>query len=855
MKYIMVLLAGLAVACTAAAQYAAIKDTSVNLLVYGKCEQCKQRIETAVKGRGVVSASWDIDSHILSLVYNPGKTSLNKIQQKIWQAGHDTQFGQATDEAYNSLPACCLYRADSSSPAVLNDSLRWSPEDASASVKGVVMQSTTKGSIHPLAGASVYWLNTTTGVVSDSNGVFSIAPSTIKGNRLVIAYVGYAPDTVVVADARQLRVIMAQAGSLKDVTVYSGNRSYYASSLTPVRTQVIGERELLKAACCNLSESFETSPSVDVSYNDAVTGTKQIQLLGLSGAYTQLTVENMPGPRGIATAGGLSYIPGTWIESIQLTKGMGSVANGFESIAGQINIEEKKPQTAEKLLLNAYVNNAGKTDINVNIAHKVNARWGTALLVHDDFMANKYMDENHDGFRDLPTGNQFNIQNRWQYADEKGLMAQVGIKVLADNRTGGQVSFNPQADKLTTKAYGIGLATQRYEAFGKIGYVFPGKKYKSIGLQLSTFSHTQDDYFGLKTYNAKQQNLYANLIYQSIIGNTNHKFRTGLSFEYDHYNEVFNNTLYARKEAVPGAFFEYTWDVSTKFNVVAGIRADHNSLFGGFITPRLNARYQPFKNTTLRISGGRGQRTANIFAENLGLFASSRTVNIVTNKTGGAYGLQPEVAWNEGISIDQKFKLFNRDGNITLDFFRTDFTHQVVTDLDQSASAVYFYNLQGRSYSNSFQAEVNYALLKHLDVRVAYRLFDVKTTYHGTLLQRPLVASQRAFASLHYGTGNQWKFDYTVQLVGQKRLPYPGDNPAAYQWQHYSPAYAVMNIQVSKTLKRWDAYIGVENLNNFYQHQLIVDALNPFSNYFDASVVWGPTFGRMFYAGVRFKIK
>jgi len=854
MKYFIALLAWLAFAYPANAQHTTLNDTTVTLLVYGKCEQCKHRIEAAAKGRGVVSANWNIESNILSLAYDPGKTNLDKIQQRVLQAGHDTQFKQATDEAYNRLPECCLYRSDKPASQPV-DSLLWQPAPANTLVKGVVMQLNNKGQFAPLEGASVYWLNTTVGVVTDSSGVFAITPPVVQNSRLVISYTGYTPDTVLVTDLKQLKIIMASGNRLKDVTVHSSNRGYYASSLTPIRTQVIGEKELFKAACCNLGESFETNPSVDVSYNDAVTGTKQIQLLGLSGTYTQLTVENMPGPRGIATSGGLGFIPGTWIESIQLTKGTGSVANGFESIAGQINIEEKKPQTAEKLLLNTYVNQAGKTDVNLNLSQKINDRWSTSLLLHDDFMANKYMDENNDGFRDLPTGNQFNIQNRWQYTNQKGLMAQLGVKVLNDNRTGGQVTFNPSTDKLNTQVYGIGLATRRYEAFGKLGYVFPGKKYKSIGLQLSTFSHTQNDYFGLTAYNAKQQNLYANLIYQSIIGNTNHKFRTGLSVQYDNYNETLNANKYARKETVPGAFFEYTWDASPKFTLVAGIRADHNNLYGGFITPRLNARYQPFTNTTIRISGGRGQRTANIFAENTGWLISSRAININGNTQGGAYGLQPEIAWNEGISIDQKFKLFNRDGNITVDFFRTDFVHQVVVDADKSASAIYFYNLQGKSYSNSFQAEVNYPVLKHVDLRLAYRFFDVKTTYHGELLQRPLVAKQRAFASLHYETNSKFKFDYTVQLTGQKRLPYAGDNPPAYQWQQYSPTYVTMNVQASKTFKRWDVYVGAENLGNFYQKQLIVDAENPFSNHFDASVVWGPTFGRMLYAGFRYIIK
>ena len=544
------LIAWLVLAANATAQKHTSKDSAVTLTVYGNCEQCKQRIETAVKGRGVTAASWDIDSKVLSLVYNPAVISLDRIEQKIANTGHDTQHKKAKDDTYNSLPSCCLYRANEK--AVMDAALTQpQPDSAMATeavaegfVKGVVLELDGKGSFAPLASASVYWLTTQKGVVTDSNGVFSIQQNA-PGSRLVISYAGYQADTVAVASQATLRIILASGNRLKDVTVVAGSKGYYASTLTAVRTQVWGEKELFKAACCNLSESFETNPSVDVSYNDAVSGSRQIQLLGLSGTYTQLTVENMPGPRGIATANGLSFIPGPWIESIQLTKGTGSVANGYESIAGQINIEEKKPEKSEKLYLNAYVNDFGKTDINLNLSQKIGAKWSTALLLHDDFLANKNMDVNKDGFRDLPTGNQFTILNRWRYDNSNGFMLQFGVKVLRDDKTGGQLGFT-KAEKLTTNLYGLGLSTERYEAFGKIGYVFPQKKYKSVGLQLATFSHTQNDYFGLAAYDAKQQNFYGNLIYQSIIGNTNHKFRAGVSFLYDNYTEVFKTLPYQR---------------------------------------------------------------------------------------------------------------------------------------------------------------------------------------------------------------------------------------------------------------------------------------------------------------------
>lgn len=829
------------------------KDSTIVFKVYGNCEMCKHRIETAAKGRGVESATWDVESKLLTLDYNPSLTSSEKVQQHIANAGHDTELKKAKDLVYNELPDCCHYRDKEN---INMETLAAGSSDLSSKlVKGVVMKMDNKGNFHPLPGASVMWLGTNNGVITDSNGVFKLSADH-PVQQLVISYTGYKSDTVAANPVHETRVIMASGGNLKEVKITTRQKASYVSLLNPIRTQVMTDKELFKAACCNLSESFETNPSIDVSYNDAVTGSKQIQLLGLSGNYTQLTVENLPGPRGIATPLGLNSIAGPWIESIQLTKGTGSVANGYESIAGQINVELKKPETAEKLFANAYVNDFGKTDLNINFAQKLGKKWSTGILLHDDFLNNQQLDVNKDGFRDLPTGNLFSAINRWKFDNGKGWLIQFGLKALHDDRTGGQVNYDPSKDKFTTNNYGLGINTSRYEEFAKIGYVFPQKKYKSFGWQLSSFQHEQDAYFGMTTYNAKQNNFYSNFIYQSIIGTTAHKFRTGASFVYDDYKENYSNASYYRKEIVPGAFFEYTFTPSDKFAAVAGLRIDHNNLFGTFVTPRLNLRFEPVKGTVIRVSGGRGERTANIFAENLGVLISSRQVIIHAANSSKAYGLNPEIAWNEGITLDQKFQLFNRQGSIELDFFRTDFQNQVVVDIDKSAREVNFYDLVGKSYSNSFQLGINHEILPKLDLRLAYRLFDVRTTYHYELLERPLVAKHRAFANLAYEIKG-WKFDYTLTYNGTKRIPFTNDNPVQYQLPERSPSYWLMNAQVSKTVGKknpFDIYIGSENLSNYYQKDPVLASGQPFGPYFDASLVWGPLTGRMFYAGLRYKV-
>ena len=750
------------------------------------------------------------------------------------------------------------------------------------SVRGVVLEETSKGSFVPLVGTTVFWLGTSEGTVTDTSGVFSLPlslhiDSGYNEPKLIISYLGYRSDTIGVnnSNAGKVRIILREdkSQSLKEVEVTARRQSSFIDAISPLNTTNMSEKELFKAACCNLSESFETNPSVDVNFADAVSGAKQIQVLGLSGIYTQLTNENLPGTRGIAANYGLGYIPGPWIESIQVTKGAGSVANGYESMAGQINVELKKTdittQNGERIYFNSYINDWGRLEGNLNWIQKINSKWATTTLLHANTQL-MMVDQNKDGFLDIPLGQQFNGINRWKFDNGKGFLFQAGIKALKDDRTGGQLHFNKDTDKLTTHHYGLGLATQRIESFLKAGYVFPKKKYKSIGLMASGLQHIQNNFFGTSTYDATQKSLYFNLIYQSIINNTNHKFRVGISQVVDDYDEKYiargvnaTNQNFARTEIVSGAFVEYTWTIAPTLTTIAGLRADYHNMFGLIVTPRLHGKWDITQKTHLRFSAGRGQRTANILAENSSVFASSRQLIITPSNTGfrgKAYGLSPEVAWNYGLSLHQDFKLNYKDGAIVVDFYRTDFQNQVVVDYDKNPREINFYNLQGKSYSNSFQTEVNYELIKRLEVRLAYRWYDVKTTYNGQLLSRPLLASHRAFLNLGYATKSKWKVDYTITWNGSKRIPNTASNAVEYRQPTQSPSYFVMNAQLSKSFgkpsKQWlDLYMGLENITDTRQQNLIVAADQPFGSYFDTSLIWGPIVGRMMYMGVRYKLK
>lgn len=723
-------------------------------------------------------------------------------------------------------------------------------------VEGKVLEVLEDGTVSPLVGANVRWLGTGDGSVTALDGSFSL-PTHPTARRLVVSFVGYPSDTVEAYETEgPLEILLSATLTMDELEIVYRQRATEVSLLGARKVESISEKELTKAACCNLSESFETSPSVDVSFTDAVTGTRQIQLLGLAGPYTQITREIIPSIRGLSAIYGLTYVPGTWVESMQLSKGAGTVSNGFESIAGQINVELRKPESADRMYLNLYGSEMGRFEGNLNLASRLgDSKWSTALLLHGKANQVKW-DRNDDSFLDMPLSENWIVLNRWKYQGDKGLQFQAGIKGTSAQTQGGQVDFVPTDNIQSATDWGMEMDVRRLEGWMKLGKVFPEKPWKSIGMQLMAVDHQQDSYFGRRRYDADQQSFYANLLFQSSFAGLDHSFLTGASFQYDSYEEVLGDRVYSREEAVPGAFFEYNYVPFDKFSLIAGLRADYHNLFGAFVTPRLHLRYAPTEQATLRASMGRGQRTANIIADNSGVLASARRIIVQGNDPNTPYGLEPEIAWNYGLNFTQRFRLAYREGSVSVDLYRTDFQQQVVMDVDANPQEVRFYNLDGSSYSTSFQAQVDYELVKRVDARLAYRFLDVKTTYAGELREKPLISSHRAFLNLAYESRNHWKLDGTFNWQGSKRLPFMDTNPEAFRLDERSPDFVMVHAQISKTWReKFELYLGVENLLNFRQEDPILSAEQPFSDFFDSSMVWGPIFGRNTYVGLRYKIK
>lgn len=700
----------------------------------------------------------------------------------------------------------------------------------------------------PLIGASVFWLGTTIGTATDVNGEFTLEkPDELPAN-LVVSFVGFQSDTILVKNLKKdIEIHLSKSIELDAVTVTERQQGVNFKLLDPVIAEEINSNELTKAACCNLSESFETNASVDVVFTDAVSGAKKIQMLGLDGVYTQIQAENVPLIRGISSNYGMGFIPGTWIESIQIIKGPGSVSNGYESMVGQINLEYFKPEQAEKLFVNVYGNTGGRVEANIQSGYVFNEKVGMNINAHASTVLREN-DMNKDGFLDIPRSQQYNVFNRWKFTG-KNIMGQIVLHGLYDNKIGGQVGFRPNEGIALNGPYGIEITNRLANIHTKTGYVFPNGEDMSLALITNWRYHDQNSYFGLKTYTGVQKSANSNLIWMKGWKEDKHQLKAGLSFNYDNFNQSYNDSAFAREEIIPGAFAEYTFKIDMKFSAVAGFRTDYNSYFGWFYTPRLHLKYNPTENTVLRLTGGRGYRASNVFAENSSLLASSRQINVLEK-------LNPEVSWNYGVSASHKFRVLGRPASVYASFYRTDFENQVVLDLDAGAQTVNIYNLTGRSYSNAVQADVTYEPIKRFEVKVAYKWNDVWTTTNNQLQRRMLTKQHKFLATLSYATNfNKWQFDLNTTVNGPARIPSTATNPTPYRLDEKSPWFVMMSLQVTKRFKWFDVYVGAENLTNFRQKNAIIAANDPYGPFFDASLVWGSTMGINPYLGLRYKLK
>jgi outer membrane receptor for ferrienterochelin and colicin len=631
---------------------------------------------------------------------------------------------------------------------------------------------------------------------------------------------------------------------LKEVEVRTNQSTFNTATQ---KVEIITAKDLQKDACCNLSESFENSATVDANYADAVSGARHIRLLGLDGKYVQFTNENIPGIRGLQQTFGLSFVPGPWMSSIQINKGAGSVVNGYGSIAGQINLEFKKPQNSERFFANVFMNQDVRTELNLLSAQKSkNEKWSFMTLAHG--LINWLpMDMNHDEFVDNPLVKQVNFMQRFTYQSGKMFNFIGAVSGTLEDRESGQVKhFETNEQHAPHDLWKLQLKTQHLEAFAKTGFML--NDFSSLGIQYKYFFHRQFGNIGAKRYDALQHFGYVNLIYQyEFLARS--FLKVGSSFLVDNVREQLDSFYLKRMELVPGVFAEASYDYEEKLNIVAGVRADYHNLYGPFFSPRLNVKWNILYDLSLRLSAGKAYHVPTVFAENFGFLANNRTISLPAK-------IKPEEAWSFGGSASYRFYLDFREGNISFDFFHTRFTNQLVTDLE-NVRELNFYNLSGKSYSNSFQTEINYELIPRFDAKLAYRFEDVRTTYKSGLKWVPLRPRHKALLSLEYTLKNKrWRFNTHLTWYGLARVPSTAGNEPQFQISERSKNYFLWNAQITYIHRKFfEVYVGAENMLNQTQTMPVI-GLNGYSvtSQFDASLVWGPIRGAMAFAGFRFTL-
>lgn len=717
---------------------------------------------------------------------------------------------------------------------------------ANAQVKGVVFSySDNPDQKNPIYNAKVRLLQARDGAYTEEDGTFEIIlPKSLPDTMVISAY-GYLSDTIIVTKNDRFagfQIVLFSDQLLPETIIEAKRSSHSILRLKTLLVENISSDELKKAACCNLSESFETNASVDVNITDAVSGAKKIQMMGLDGVYTQIQFENIPYLRGLESSFGLNSIPGTWVESIQITKGTGNVVNGYESMAGLVNIELKKPEEMEKIFLNVYTNRFGRAEINFNTGFIFGKKWSSGWFAHASTVPFA-IDENKDGFRDIPNGSNFSVLNRYQYEGKK-MEAQFGWNAYWDQRMGGQTSFTGQN---FATAYGVLIDSKHIDLFAKTGF-FLKKPLHSIGVVYNFKYQDVGANFGLREFNGTEKRGYMNAIYDGIINNSAHKFKLGTSFVYSDLKQQMDTLNDDRLEIVPGVFGEYTF-TGPRLSAVAGVRGDYHNIYGFQYAPRLHLKYAFTERLDVRATIGKGWRVPNYMIDNVSLLATGRSWIAPDTVT-------PEISWNVGGSIVQRFKLWKKAGSITFDFYHTQFDNQMIVDRDENVNAIVFKSLNGTSFSNSFQVELAYGIGKQIDLRFAYKYLDVKAMYGGVLQTKVMVPVHRGFFNFGYVSRNKrWLVDATLSVFGESRLPVNELPGGIETTENVSEVYPMVSAQITHVYRAWEFYLGGENLMNYVQRNPIIDAQNPFSATFDATRVWAPVVGLNVYAGLRFSLK
>ena len=717
----------------------------------------------------------------------------------------------------------------------------------------------------PLPYANVYIENTDKGAITNENGVFSI-PNLAPGNYSVAAsFTGYTlqKKTVIIKAKDSYITFNLNEDDALDEVIITGTLKAVSRLESPVPVEVYTPTFLKKNPTPNIFEALQNVNGVRPQLNCNVCNTGDIHINGLEGPYTLVLIDGMPIVSGLSTVYGLSGIPNSLIEQIEVVKGPASSLYGSEAVGGLINVITKLPENSPRFFADAFVTGWGETNLDLGFKAQVGKK-ATVLVGTNYFKFDELVDNNNDNFTDLTLQDRISIFQKWDFKRASNRKLSLAGRYFYEDRWGGELQWN-KTYRGGDAIYGESIYTSRFEILGD--YELPLSE--KVNFQFSYSAHDQNSVYGNTPYLAQQRIGFGQLIWDKKIDK--HDLLFGTALRYNYYNDNTTATISADEVTMPSLFIQDEIAFNKKQSLLLGMRYDYDSRHGNIFTPRIAYRYKPTDNDIIRLNAGTGFRVVNLFTEEHAALTGAR--DVIIEET-----LQPEESYN--ITLNYLKKLYLDNGMyFTFDTsaWYTYFTNAILPDYDTNPNKIIYSNLDGYSTSKGLSFNVDAVFGSGIKASIGATYQDVSQTENGQRIKQILTEQYSGVWSLSYKNyKTNLTLDYTGNLYGPMRLPLLGDLDPR---QEYSPTWSIQNIQATYDgLDNLEIYAGVKNLLNWTPNKgnpfiiaraddpfdenvqfngdgdVIPTTDNPYALTFDPSYVYGPNQGIRLFFGMRYNL-
>jgi outer membrane receptor for ferrienterochelin and colicins len=732
---------------------------------------------------------------------------------------------------------------------------------AQTTIKGVVSSEN-----ESLPYATVQIAELKKGVSTDENGYYTFENIPIGTYTILFSYTGFKTISKKISLENQaeytLNCTLSELNTLDEV-VLTGTLKAVSRLETPVPVEVYTATFFKKNPTSNIFEALQNVNGVRPQLNCNICNTGDIHINGLEGPYTMVTIDGMPIVSGLSTVYGLSGIPNSLIERVEIVKGPASSLYGSEAVGGLINIITKKPETAPLFYADIFSTSWLETNIDIGTKYKISSKINSLLGINY-FKYDNPIDNNNDNFSDVTLQDRISVFNKFSIERNSGKELSFAGRFFYEDRWGGEMQWN-KSFRGGTEIYGESIYTNRYELLGK--YQLP--LIENVTTTFSYTNHNQNSVYGDVFFLAKQEIAFAQITWDKKI--KNHDFLLGTAYRYQFYNDNTTATIQPDKSKIVSLFIQDEISFNEKQSLLLGSRYDYNSIHGSIFTPRIAYKYKPTPNDIFRINAGTGFRIVNLFTEEHAALTGSRDVIITEN-------LNPEKSYNININYLRKFEMANSVHSV-LEFssWYTHFDNQILPDYDTNPNQIIYSNLNGYSKTYGITANAEFIFPFGLKTMVGITALESKNKRDGIVSSPILTEKFSATWGITYDIP-KWhlSIDYTGNLYGPMRLPLLGDLDPR---REYSPFWSIQNIQFTyKKINRLELYAGIKNLLNWtpnknnpflvarandpFDKEVVFDTNgnavatpnNPYALTFDPSYVFAPNQGIRGFLGLRYKL-